>query len=193
MTSKDNALYEVRKHNDFSVLCSDDEEVMNGKTTVSVGADAVELANPVTATSGCVESESAATPAADGFETFTTARKPKRFGQTKPFTSSSTTPTPTQSSTNYRSVSGKPKELVHPKSENSIELYDFPSTLKTADLRKFLGAFEGHYRIKWINDTSCYVVFDEESLSQRALTELKDDNIKIKSYIEPASAEAQLN
>lgn len=148
MTAKDNTLFEVRKHNDFSVLCSDDEEVkveqpMTTETTSgSVAATATEASEAADALSG------------DGFETFTTVRKTKRVSQPKPAVGSAPR------------LVGKPKEVVIPKEENSIELYEFPSTLKTADLRKFLNDFDGHYRLKWINDTSCYVVFDDESLGK---------------------------
>ena len=180
MASKDKALFEIRKYNDFSVLCSDDEEMTNSPQEAPVASSST---SHVEVSSGAV---SAQTEEAGGFETFTTVRRPKRVVQPK-------TSVPAASVVAAARTLGKPKEVVVPKPENSIELYEFPSTLKTVDLRKFLNDFDGHYRLKWINDTSCYVVFDEESLSQRALTELKDDNIKIKSYIEPASAEAQLN
>ena len=103
------------------------------------------------------EASNSAATAGDGFETFSTTRKPKRFSHPKPVASavgSAARP------------AGKPKEVVVPKAENTVELYEFASTLKTADLRKILNAFEGHYRLKWINDTSCYVVFDEDSLGK---------------------------
>lgn len=148
MTAKDNALFEIRKHNDFSVLCSDDEE-----ETTTMTPSAVTQGDSSASASASVEE-----PVADGFETFTTVRKVKRVSQPKPFIGGSV------SAGGVRPAGGKVKEVVVPKAENSIELYEFPSTLKTNDLRKFLQEFDGHYRLKWINDTSCYVVFDEESL-----------------------------
>ena len=158
MTAKDNALFEVRKHNDFSVLCSDDEEMTVKPQQASVA----------TSSAGVSHTEGSAVAAAapegtDGFETFTTARKPKRVFQPK----SSFPAVATASTTGAVRNIGKPKEVVVPKAETSIELYEFPSTLKTVDLRKFLNDFDGHYRLKWINDTSCYVVFDEESLGKQ--------------------------
>lgn len=166
MASKDKTLFEVSKHNDFSVLCSDDEEMTTKPQEASV------------ATSGAVhvEASSAAAVAhdsnegADGFETFTTVRKPKRVIQPK-----SSVPAASASAGGATRSIGKPKEVVTPKPENSIELFEFPSTLKTTDLRKFLNDFDGHYRLKWINDTSCYVVFDEESLGNH-----------LRSYLEAA-------
>lgn len=152
MTAKDNTLFEVRKHNDFSVLCSDDEEEMK-TSTETVPVTSSTAAAPVEHE----ESGSAAPASDDGFETFTTVRKVKRVSQPKPAVGSVAT---------GARPAGKPKEVVVPKAENSIELYDFPSTLKTNDLRKFLQEFDAHYRLKWINDTSCYVVFDDESLGK---------------------------
>lgn len=149
MTAKDNALFEVRKHNDFSVLCSDEEETMTAETVQAPVASSVPVAHE--------ESASASEPAADGFETFTTVRKVKRVSQPKPAVGSIAF---------GARPAGKPKEVVIPKAENSIELYEFPSTLKTNDLRKFLQEFDGHYRLKWINDTSCYVVFDDETFGK---------------------------
>lgn len=161
MTSKDIGSFEVRKHNDFSVLCmsSDDEDLKREITeTVENGTTAVSSTFAVPLHE---EQQS------DGFETFTTVRKVKRVVNPKPSvtsapsTNSNGAPFVPSSATR---LAPKPKEIIVPKAENSIELYDFPSTLKTADLRKFLQSFDGHYRLKWINDTSCYVVFDDESL-----------------------------
>ena len=166
MTSKDIGSFEVRKHNDFSVLCmsSDDEESKKDITETEIGSTAVSSASAVPPLHEEQES--------DGFETFTTVRKVKRTVHPKPFitsapsTNSSGAPFVPSAATR---LAPKPKEIIVPKAENSIELYDFPSTLKTADLRKFLQSFDGHYRLKWINDTSCYVVFDDESLGIKLL------------------------
>jgi hypothetical protein len=148
MASKEKTLFEVRKHNDFSVLCSDDEDT---SVKISTGAASSESGTenrvvPDTFKIAVDNSEDG-----DGFETFTAVRKVKRGSLPKP-----AAPRPLV----------KPKEIITPKPENSIELYEFPATLKTTDLRKFLQDFDGHYRLKWINDTSCYVVFDDDSLGK---------------------------
>lgn len=155
MTAKDNVLFEVRKHNDFSVLCSDDEEEKKTYEAVEVSAPSVHVAHE--------ESSMANESGADGFETFTTVRKVKRVSQPKSAVGSVAVAATAAAGVR---PAGKAKEVVVPKAENSIELYEFPSTLKTNDLRKFLQEFDGHYRLKWINDTSCYVVFDDESLGR---------------------------
>lgn len=153
MASKDKALFEVRKYNDFSVLCSDDENEEVKEVKEISGTEAhVSAVAPV--------AEAAAETGDDGFETFTTVRKVKRVSQSKASGAATSVAAGTR-------LPGKPKEVVVPKAENSIELYEFPSTLKTNDLRKFLQEFDGHYRLKWINDTSCYVVFDDESLGKQ--------------------------
>lgn len=148
MSSKDSSLFEVRKHN-FSVLLSDDEEEVGTKT-----AAAVEVPSEST-------QQKAAAPVAseadDGFETFSSTRKNKKPSGAKARSGSfSTSP-----GSNFKPF---PKELIIPKAETSLEFYDFPSTLRTGDLRKLLQAYEGHYRLKWNHDTSCYVVFDDATL-----------------------------
>jgi hypothetical protein len=154
MTAKDNALYEIRKHNDFSVLCSDDEETTT--ETVQTSSTASVAHSDLNASAVPSNTEESG---ADGFETFTSVRKVKRVIHPKPAVGS-------LASAGGIRPAGKAKEVVVPKAETSIELYEFPSTLKTNDLRKFLQEFDGHYRLKWINDTSCYVVFDDESLGK---------------------------
>lgn len=161
MTSKDNALFEIRKHNDFSVLCSDDEEMTPQETSVSSTGISTAASSVAAHTEEGSVAAAGPTGGDDGFETFTTVRRVKRVIQPKSNSVSSTSTAPA-ASVSTRTL-GKAKEVIVPKPENSIELYEFPSTLKTADLRKFLNDFDGHYRLKWINDTSCYVVFDEES------------------------------
>ena len=157
MASKDKALFEVRKYNDFSALCSDDEN-----EEIKEVKEISETVEKVHAVEASAASESVGE---EGFETFTTVRKVKRVSQSKASVPASSTGAAPMTSASR--LPGKPKEVVVPKVENSIELYEFPSTLKTNDLRKFLQEFDGHYRLKWINDTSCYVVFDNESLGKK--------------------------
>lgn len=89
------------------------------------------------------------------------------------------------------------KEIV-PRAENSFELYDFPSTLQTIDLHKFLKEFEGLYALKWQNDSSCWAVFNNDKdgmlwffrfrlslIAAIALAELLErgsDVIKVRSF-----------
>lgn len=156
MTSKDSALFEVRKHN-FNVLLSDDEEV---KTE----AQATEVSSPTEAALSKAPAAAAAASndADDGFETFD-SRKNKRTSGAKPRSGSFSAP----SNTGHTSFKPFPKELIIPKPETSLELCDFPATLRTGDLRKLLQAYEGHYRLKWNHDTSCFVVFDDAALGKR--------------------------
>lgn len=156
MTAKDSSLFEARKHN-FNVLLSDDEEinVVEKKETEAVPA----VKPPVVATDASAED--------DGFETFVSAKnKPKKS-------------TGQYQSNKPRPASGHkpfPKELIIPKPETSIEFYDFASTLRTGDLRKLLQAHDGHYRLKWNHDTSCFVVFDNPALGKLSTDLLLNSN-----------------
>ena len=77
--------------------------------------------------------------------------------------------------------------------ETTIEMYEFPAALRTADLRKLLSAFEGRYRIKWNNDTSCWVVFNNAEDATAAL-DITDEYVKIRRYdpsLHPAATETE--
>jgi hypothetical protein len=67
--------------------------------------------------------------------------------------------------------------------ETSVELYDFPSELRTQDLRQLLAGFEGCYRLKWNNDTSCWAVFAEAGEARRFLEQpLARADVKLRPY-----------
>lgn len=156
MTAKDSALFEGRTHNFNVLLSSDDEEaaVRPGKTSSPADEKAAVGGASMAPISGAPSAND------DGFETFSTARKQKshvRTGEAHPNKPLAPRTTPVKPSTGF------PREVIRPTPETSIELCDFPATLRTGDLRKFLQAFEGSYRLKWHNDTSCYVVFDDVS------------------------------
>lgn len=60
----------------------------------------------------------------------------------------------------------------------SLELHGFPSKYRTGNLRKFVegGIAPGAgYRLKWQNDSSCWVVFDEAESLEKALETLAGD------------------
>ena len=162
--SKDSALFEGRAHN-FSVLQnSSDEEDAGKKQGTNEPLSAYASAMPVAASVMGTEGDT------DGFETFTVVRKGnKSAGKTSGPHSASKPQAGGVLATGARPAgtsikSPFPKDLIRPTAENSIELYDFASTIRTNDLRKILAAFDGHYRLKWHNDTSCFVVFDDNSL-----------------------------
>lgn len=79
--------------------------------------------------------------------------------------------------------------------ERSFELYDFSPELKTEDLHAFVRAAlpsaEGHYRLKWQNDTSCWCICESDSLCQLLLsvllTPIEEENSKI--HVRPYAQE----
>jgi hypothetical protein len=151
MSSKDSALFESRKHN-FSVLLSDDEEVDNKAAAASVAEEGAQQKVAVAASS--------ASEAGDGF---TTVYKNKKPSAPKPRAASVSSSTASPAPGNFKPF---PKELIIPKTETSLEFFDFPATLRTGDLRKLLQDYEGHYRLKWNHDTSCFIVFDDSALGK---------------------------
>lgn len=68
--------------------------------------------------------------------------------------------------------------------ENTLEIYSFPSTWHSAELNKLLAGFSGQYRLKWRNDASCYVVFDSTETVQKALSEIsKEPACKVRQHV----------
>ncbi len=71
------------------------------------------------------------------------------------------------------------------KLENSLELHGFTSKYRTGHLRKFVEtvATSGTgYRLKWQNDTSCWVVFDDPEMLKKALVELQDEVVQVRPF-----------
>lgn len=65
----------------------------------------------------------------------------------------------------------------------SVEVYDFPAEFRTPDIRALLGAFDGKYRIKWNNDTSCWAVFGDASDAAAFLAApLSRSDVKVRAY-----------
>ena len=197
MTAKDSALFETRAHN-FSVLMMEDEE--GGEPSyhaMEKAAAAGAVAADTLAGSGAAGSS---TEDNDGFETFSSAKK--HHGSNRQSRNNSVTgsraphaaqPLQTQPFVrgNLRPAGAPkaPKEFLKPTPETTIELFNFSSELKTSHLRQFLQAYEGHYHLKWNHDTSCFVIFTEPSLVERALEELKNSaEIQVQPYVAPEEA-----
>lgn len=54
--------------------------------------------------------------------------------------------------------------------ERTLEVYSFPAAWRTADLRKFVGtAGPAPYRLKWQDDTSCWVHYESADAAAAAL------------------------
>ena len=63
----------------------------------------------------------------------------------------------------------------------TVEMYDFPIAFRTNDLKNALNKFTGRYRLKWHNDTSCWVVFNGSEDVDEALS-TADEYIKFRRY-----------
>lgn len=78
-----------------------------------------------------------------------------------------------------------PVALDEIKPTTALELHGFPSKYRTGHLRKFVDSVtQIGYRLKWQNDSSCWVVFDEPAMLERALAELKDEFIQVRPFAE---------
>ena len=56
--------------------------------------------------------------------------------------------------------------------ECTLELYDFPTALKTADMHALVQqvpGVTGHYRLKWQHDTSCWLVLESAQMTDPVL------------------------
>lgn len=70
---------------------------------------------------------------------------------------------------------------------SALELYDFPSKYRNAHLCRLVETVTGGptgYKFKWQNDQSCWVVFEDGAVLERALAELKDEVIKVRPFDE---------
>jgi hypothetical protein len=63
----------------------------------------------------------------------------------------------------------------------TVEMYDFPIAFRTNDLKNALNKFNGRYRLKWHNDTSCWVVFNSSEDVEEAILTV-DESIKFRRY-----------
>lgn len=78
-----------------------------------------------------------------------------------------------------------PKTELYPTSETTIEIYGFPSTWRAPELNKILTPLANRYRLKWRNEASCYVIFENAEVRIEAQTLLDAENvIKTRPYTE---------
>lgn len=78
-----------------------------------------------------------------------------------------------------------PVSLEEITAERALELYAFPSKYRTSHLRKFVESAVPDvtsFRLKWQNDSSCWVVFDKPEMLQKALEELHDEVIQVRPF-----------
>lgn len=85
----------------------------------------------------------------------------------------------------HSAVPHPPVLLEEIKAESALELYGFPSKYRTGHLRKFVETVASGglgFRLKWQNDQSCWVVFDEPEMLKKALAELHDEVIQVRPF-----------
>jgi hypothetical protein len=71
------------------------------------------------------------------------------------------------------------------RAETALELHGFPPKYRTGHLRRFVETVAPSglgFRLKWQNDQSCWVVFDEPEMLKKALAELHDEVIQVRPF-----------
>lgn len=189
MASRDNALFNVPRASHFSLLMADDEE----DSSPSDPGSAVETSEAPAASSTAETIPSvpakpsvpipAASNDADGDDDWSCATRKthqKRGGRVAQ--------NGAPRASGFAHGHGKRGQAVPPVSveqfnpEHTLEIFNFPSAWRTSDIRKFLSPFDGCYRLKWQNDTSCWVHFDDPSVASRALSELHSEEASLRVF-----------
>lgn len=75
-----------------------------------------------------------------------------------------------------------PVSLDQLNAEQTLEICAFPEVWRTSDIRRVFSSFEGQYRLKWQNDTSCFVHFEGAETAAKALAEVHPESATIRPY-----------
>jgi hypothetical protein len=88
----------------------------------------------------------------------------------------------------HHNVNGPRKQFIPPVTleqlnpEQTLEIFDFPESWRTSDIRKLLSPFDGQYRLKWQNDTSCFIHFDSAEAAGKALDEITSEEAALRRF-----------
>lgn len=82
----------------------------------------------------------------------------------------------------YRKAPIIPLSLDMLNPEQTLEIYGFPEIWRTTDIKKALSPFEGQYKLKWQNDTSCFLHFQSAELAGAALEQLKLEDASLRRF-----------
>jgi len=63
-------------------------------------------------------------------------------------------------------------------------LHDLTSDVQTSNILNFLHAYDGKYRLKWVDDNNALAIFNSADDSRTALAALSGGKIKIRAYNE---------
>lgn len=176
MASRDNALFNVPRASHFSVLMSEDEE----DAQVDSGA-VVESSQPVPVEGPATE-EAPKTTDQNPHDDWSCVSRKTYQKKTNKAVQNGIPRTNGSVAGSGRRTHAAPVAVEQFTPELTLEIFNFPSAWRTSDIRKFLSPFEGQYRLKWQNDTSCWVHFEEASIASRALLELQNEEASLRVF-----------
>jgi hypothetical protein len=130
-----------------------------------------------------------------------------QFGSQLPFAQSYSSSSSSQPHQTHNSISGSsssqpqnrpPKEPVNLSEETTLEIFDFPAAFRTGDLKAALKEYDGKYKLKWNNDTSCWFVFESDAERNRAVgvveraieTRPEGERFRVRKYLASNHPEA---
>lgn len=195
MASRDTALFSAPRTLHFDLLISDEEssDGENTPTNTIVPTQEQNDASKAASASGATV-EASVVEDVNGEDDWSCAKpKPHRKssgGRNVGFT---------KGNGNF-SASKKPivpvlLEQLSPKL--TLEIYDFPESWRTNDIKKILSPLDGKYRLKWQNDTSCFIHFETAEEATNALAELQPKNAFIRPFapenVLPATAKPDIS
>lgn len=183
MSSRDNALFTAPRASHFALLISEDdrseEEIVETFTENAPASDKATLTVEAVANGHfIVPPVKSAQDQSDDWSCAT--------GKThrKPSISKAPTPGPTRTTnfTNKKGPGTLPLSIEQFSPELTLEIYNFPVAWRTSDIRKLFNQFEGHYRLKWQDDTSCWIHFESPELAAKALAQVHDESASLRVF-----------
>jgi len=92
--------------------------------------------------------------------------------------------TPTLSSNQVFNSQQTSSLMIKPvlKPASTLQVYDLSPVVKNSHLMEFLKPYSDQYSIQWIDDSNALVLFNQEHLMRRALSDLSSGQFKVKAY-----------
>lgn len=183
MASKDTSLFTAPRASHFDLLMSDDE--VSEDATLSTPA--VEQEDISAANESSSHEQPTAEADGDDWACFSKKATSKKSSNQSHQTSGSKA-FPAHSTAKPHHAGHKkgpyqaPLTIEQLTPDMTIEVFDFPATWRTSDLKKLFANFEGQYRLKWQSDTSCWFHFNSAELAAKAMAEVSDENAKLRPF-----------
>lgn len=188
MSNKDFNLTTAPKYSNFALLAESDDEEASETLMTEDSANSTKNDNSLPISEPTQRVAASSSNNANGDEEWSCAsrksnpKKPSARHQGPSATPSNTPSTHSGSIFLRKGHQQVPLNVDQFSASLTIEIYDFPISWKTSDIKKLLSPFEGQFRLKWQSDTSCWVHFDSEELATRALKEIQSQDVSIRPF-----------